>query len=134
VTVMPISIVVLFSPAMKSPFENFIKLRNTGNWNALEDWMRANGKKLHLRAELRVPETGEPPQLFYRPTSLFSAMHLQFFGYVTNSTQLRSCHRPGCPEWVTYGPGTGRRDTGVYCSKRCANQHRYQRHKEEEKS
>ena len=91
--------------------------------------MRENGKLLHLRAELQTPETGEPPQLFFRPTTLFSAMHLQFFGYIAHSAQLRQCKRPGCPEWVTYGPGTGRRETGEYCSKRCANQHRYQRQK-----
>lgn len=110
--------------------KRLLKLRTTGNWDALEDWMLANGKKIHLHAELQDPKTGGPPILFFRPRTLLGAMHLQFFGYITNSTQLRSCMRPGCPEWVIFGPGTSRRDTGRFCSDRCASQHRYQLKKE----
>ena len=75
------------------------------NYNGLEEWMAVNGEKIRLRAEMQYPESGGPPQLFFRPQTLWDAIWLQFFQYITNGTQLRSCKRPGCPNWVTYGAG-----------------------------
>jgi hypothetical protein len=103
------------------------------NYNGLEEWMILNGKEIYLHAELQDPEEGGPPQLFFAPRTLYDAIVLQFYQDVSRGTQLRSCKLPGCTNWVSFGPGTKRRETGNFCSPNHARAYRYQMKKQETK-
>jgi hypothetical protein len=113
--------------------KRLVKMKKTHHYDGYVEWMAVHRTKIRLHPELQYPPTGGPPQLFFGPGTLFDAIWLQFFQEVSNSTQLRPCKRPGCLTWVAYGPGTGHRHTGEFCSKQCASAYRYQMRKEEEK-
>jgi hypothetical protein len=73
---------------------------------------------------------GNPPSLFFAPTTLVDAIYLQFFEEVATRANLKLCQRPGCGEWFKYGPGTLHRVTAQYCSPRCQKAHAYTMSKE----
>ena len=55
--------------------------------------------------------------LHISPTSLSTAITLQFFQAISSNFQLQRC--AVCPTWFTFGTGTGRRKSALYCSNRC---------------
>lgn len=69
-------------------------------------------------------------EFFFRPTSLQAAIYIQLFEDFTTNAAQRLCKRPGCGTWFKYGPGTGRRNTALYCSPRCQKAHAYSLTKE----
>lgn len=70
------------------------------------------------------------PSLKFRPRNLLAAMRLQFALWVSSppGVKLRQCAWDGL--WFMYGPGTGRRETAVYCSPKCQKAHQYAKRKE----
>lgn len=96
------------------------------DWDALKLWMVDNQKKLRLNPQFRE---GDPPQLFFAPTSLIDAIYLQFFQDISTGVNFRLCRRPGCGEWFYYGPGTPHRSTAQYCSTKCEKAHAYEKAK-----
>ena len=77
-----------------------------------------------------VRQDGEKlPSLFFRPTSLYAAMWLQYAQWVSApGVQFRSC--VWCGELFLYGPTTGRRSSARYCEPRCQKAHNYSKRKE----
>ena len=51
------------------------------------------------------------------PTTLLSAIWLQVAGELTEGTNYRKCRH--CPNWFPVGPGTGHKQTKIFCSDRC---------------
>ena len=47
------------------------------------------------------------------------AMMAQLAQAVVGDIKIKKCEWNPCPSWLTYGPGTGRRKSGRYCSDRC---------------
>ena len=82
----------------------------------------------------RVPRgqaRGEPLRW---PRSLQAAIYLQALQHATSGAELRKCSRPGCPEYRSVGPGTGRTRTNRpvwYCSPTCQKAAAYLRKKGE---
>ena len=107
------------------------------DWPALVRWMLTKGKAIKLRPVLdQWKEELAAPSLFFSPNSLIDAMYLQAVQDATNCTDYRKCDRPGCPEWVAVGPGTGKKRTKkpvFYCTPKCQSAHAYMRKKGEVK-
>lgn len=55
--------------------------------------------------------------LHISPTSLSTAITLQFLQAISSNFQLQRC--AVCPTWFAFGTGTGRRKSALYCSNRC---------------
>lgn len=85
---------------------------------------RSFGKILH---GLKLASPDEPPRLTLVPTSLLSALWLQFEQEVTSGSDLKSC--AFCGRWFTVGPSSARRLDARYCSETCRNRYHNQRHK-----
>ena len=108
-------------------FRHLISLNRSQKWESLRHWLRHNSKFISLNPELLV---GDPPEVFFRPSTLLDAIYLQFFEDLSSGANLRLCKRPGCREWFKYGPGTLHRNTAQYCSPKCQNAHKYAKRKE----
>ena len=63
--------------------------------------------------------------LTLEPANLLDAMWVQFALSFTKREQHRRCL--WCETWFAYGPGTGRRNTAIYCTPKCQNAHAYQK-------
>ncbi len=51
------------------------------------------------------------------PSTLLGAMYLQMLDELTGRPSFKKCK--WCPNWFSYGRGTGRRETKEFCSDRC---------------
>ncbi len=107
--------------------QSLIKLKDSRNWERLHLWMIDNRKAIRLNPELLG---GDPPELFFRPSTLIDAIYLQFFEDLSTKANLRLCARAGCGNWFKYGTGTNRRSTSQYCSPKCQNAAKYAKMKE----
>lgn len=103
------------------------KAKKARKWERLHLWMIDNRKAIRLNPDLLA---GDPPELFFRPSTLLDAIYVQFFEDLTTKANLKLCERPGCRNWFKYGTGTGRRSTSQYCSPKCQNAAKYARMKE----
>jgi hypothetical protein len=107
-------------------------------WDAINLWLKgfhlvANGERQRLRlSKSRVPIRREfligsdkngRPRIEEAPPTLVEALYLQLLQDATGSKDAKLCRRPGCGEWFYYGPKTGRRSTGEYCSDGCRVKH-----------
>ena len=106
-----------------------IAAKESHDWKSLQSWMIGNSKVTRLHPKFEQSKDGKPPQLFFAPSTLRDAIYLQFFQDISTSSNLRLCKRPGCGEWFTFGPGTGRRETAEYCSPKCQKAHAYDKSK-----
>jgi hypothetical protein len=111
---------------------SLVGLRKSEDWEQLEDWMMEHSKAFRLNPEFYAGDAGDPPKMFFAPSSLIDAIYLQFFQDISTEAKFKLCKRPGCGEWFSYGPGirdpkTGkqRRETAEYCSPGCQKQHAY---------
>jgi hypothetical protein len=104
-----------------------VRAKHKGDWAKLASWAKEKGDSIRV---VPVLIDGSPPQLFYRPASLYDAIFLQFFEDLSTGASLKHCKRPGCPEWFKFGPGTSHRSTAEYCSAKCQNAHKYAKRKE----
>ena len=80
---------------------------NSGNWTHVDTPQIELDALSHLFR----------PALSIRVSNLYQAIWLQFAQTVSNDTSLRHCE--WCPTWFAYGPGTGKRKKGRYCSDAC---------------
>ena len=108
------------------------------DWPALDLWLRdnADADAIRLHPVFDQREGYPRPDLFFAPNTLMDAIYLQALQDATSGTDLRKCDRPGCPEYVAVGPGTGRKRTGrpaFYCTPKCQKAHQYMRKKGEVK-
>jgi hypothetical protein len=108
-------------------FRHLISLKQSQKWESLRHWMKHESEFIRLNPELLA---GDPPEVFFRPSTLLDAIYLQFFEDLSSGANLRLCKRPGCREWFKYGPGTLHRNTAQYCSPKCQNAHKYAKRKE----
>jgi hypothetical protein len=67
-------------------------------------------------ASLVLDDRGRP-RFGIHPTNLYSAMWLQLALDAGRDALIRRC--PTCRDRFEYGPGTGRRETAIYCRDRC---------------
>lgn len=67
------------------------------------------------------------PEIIFKPSNLFHAIVWLAFQDFTEARDPKKCKSPSCTEWFYYGPGTGKRNTAVYCSRRCEKAHAYER-------
>ena len=74
------------------------------------------------------PSSEDGASLRIEPSSLISAMWLQFFQSVASDRTILTCEY--CGRWFEAGPGTGKLLRAKYCSDRC----RYQFHNERKKA
>jgi hypothetical protein len=97
------------------------------DWDALDGWLRKDETRraIGVSATFYNAPGQERPDVFFKPRDLISAMYLQLLQDVTDGTELRKCARPGCLEWFTFGAGTGRRKTKLYCGPSCQKAHAY---------
>ena len=93
-----------------------------GNWQPIVDGI--NHKNIG-RCTLTLHHTeGAPrPDLSLQPSSLIAAIQIQFALDCAVGAQLKKCL--WCSNWFKYGPGTGHRQTAVYCSPKCQKAHAY---------
>ena len=63
------------------------------------------------------PLSGPRPQMKIKPLSLMAALWKQVAEEISTGTNFKKCKF--CPMWFSYGPGTGRKNTKVFCSDRC---------------
>ena len=108
-------------------FRHLISLKQSQKWESLRHWLKHNSEFIRLNPELLA---GDPPEVFFRPSTLLDAIYFQFFEDLSSGANLRLCKRPGCREWFKYGPGTLHRNTAQYCSPKCQNAHKYAKRKE----
>jgi hypothetical protein len=108
-------------------FRHLISLKQSQKWGGIRYWLSRNSEFIRLNPELLA---GDPPEVFFRPSTLLDAIYLQFFEDLSSGANLRLCKRPGCREWFKYGPGTLHRNTAQYCSPKCQNAHKYAKRKE----
>jgi hypothetical protein len=100
-----------------------LRLKEKGNWIALEAWAMDAGETFRFCLEFHA---GDPPQFFFKPVSLKDAIYAQFFQDVATGTESKLCKRPGCGTWFYYGAGHGtHRSTAEYCSPKCQKAHAY---------
>lgn len=83
-----------------------------------------------LTVEFLPPLNSERPTLRLRPAALLTAAILQLLQDAAVGQRVRQCARPGCGNIIEYGPGTGRRKSARYCSKKCKDAHSYLNRKE----
>jgi hypothetical protein len=118
--------------------QGLVALAETEDWHSIAVWLdkawidalpsQAGGIG---RLGIAFSKAGnERPRLQLQPPNLFHAALVQFLEEVSSGGPLRRCRLPTCPEWFTYGPHTGRRETALYCSPRCQNAHTYLKRKE----
>ena len=105
---------------------SLLAVKKSGDWEKLYLWMIDNPKASRLKPVLLG---GDPPQLFFQPTTLLDAIYLQFFEDMSGGANLKFCKRPGCGEWFRYGPGTLHRATAQFCSPKCQKADDYQKRK-----
>ena len=75
-------------------------------------------KYIRPRLTVRIEhEPGRRPQPQIIPSTLLGAMYIQVLDELTNALKFKRCKQ--CPNWFSYGPGTGRRETKEFCSNRC---------------
>ena len=75
-------------------------------------------KHVHPRLSVRIEhEPGRHPQPQMAPFSLEGAMYIQLLDELTTALTFKRCKQ--CPNWFSYGTGTGRRETKEFCSDRC---------------
>ncbi len=103
------------------------KAKRAEKWGRLDLWMIDNRKGIRLNPVLLG---GDPPELFFRPSTLIDAIYLQFFEDLSTQANLKLCERAGCRNWFKYGTGTNRRSTAQYCSPKCQNAAKYAKMKE----
>jgi len=106
------------------------------DWAVLELWLADMRGAIRLGPVFNQREGYPRPDLFFAPGTLMDAIYLQALQDATSGTDLRKCDRPGCPEYVAVGPGTGRKRTGrptFYCTPKCQKAHQYMRKKGEVK-
>jgi len=75
-------------------------------------------KHVHPRVTARIehePGRHTRPQMI--PFNLEGALYIQVLDELTRAIKFRRCKV--CPNWFSYGPGTGRRETKEFCSARC---------------
>ena len=83
-----------------------------------------NGTERYLRLTVRIWDN----DLMLEPESLRDAMWAQFALALTKGERQKACEL--CKTWFAYGPGTGRRETAMYCSPKCQKAHTYQLRKD----
>ncbi len=76
---------------------------------------------------VRIPGA-DRPQVEFDPRSLLNAMLLQFAFAVSGRERHKACL--WCKTWFAHGPGTGRRETAIYCSAKCQKAYQYAKRKE----
>ncbi len=75
-------------------------------------------KHVHPRLSIRIErEPGRRPQPQIVPFSLEGALYIQLLDELTTALKFKRCKQ--CPNWFSYGSGTGRRETKEFCSDRC---------------
>ena len=100
-------------------YREFDNLRFLEDYNN-PDHSSFNPRFAHFYGEVSIrlrPNGGRSPFFAISPNNLTAAMWVQFAQAVSSNTQLRRCAI--CPNWFSYGTGTGRRTTADYCSARC---------------
>lgn len=109
-----------------------ISLTHKGEWGVLADAFNSAAIRRHGFGHMTIGfdfQTGDKrPTITLRPRSLISAIWLQFALDCSGGAKLRKCR--WCPEFFKYGPGTGHRNTAVYCSPKCQKAHAYARREE----
>jgi hypothetical protein len=118
---------------------DLIRLAGARDWRAMEatylrtlaplaaDWPLPGTGSLVMDFAATAPE--ERPTFWLRPTSLYDAAVAQLLYEVAVGRSVRLCARPGCGKWFEYGPGTGRRETALYCSRQCTDAASYLKRK-----
>jgi hypothetical protein len=109
-------------------YRQLVKLIDKRKWNAIVRQINAFAGFGAMRVGAEIDNDTNLPTLRFSPNSLLSVMDLQIILDVTGGVQLRKCEF--CPNWFKFGPGTGKRETAVYCSPRCQKAHQYQKKKE----
>jgi hypothetical protein len=106
-----------------------------GNGTALHDPRLSHlvrliekGVKVAIESD---PET-DLPILVIRPVDLMTAISLQALNHLSgveerSGVKLLQCKQ--CHAYFKVGPGTGRRSTSEFCSRKCQDQHSYQTRK-----
>ena len=114
-----------------------VNMADAKYWHLIEQWLAGvghdNERFIHGgigRLGVQFAPGAERPSLRLRPANLFNAALVQLLEEVSIGKPLKPCARPGCPEYFTYGPGTGKRETKEYCSPKCQNAHTYLKRKE----
>ena len=75
-------------------------------------------RSVRPRVTVRIEiEPGRRPEPKITPATLLGAMYIQVLDELTNALSFKKCK--WCPNWFSYGPGTGRRETKEFCSNRC---------------
>ena len=75
-------------------------------------------KHVRPRLSARIEhEPGRRPQPQMIPFSLEGTMYIQLLDELTNTLSFKKCK--WCPNWFSYGPGTGRRESKEFCFDRC---------------
>jgi hypothetical protein len=108
-----------------------VKAKEERDWVPFERFLVLNREVVRLNPEFQLTTVRvngrktDELEFFFRPASLLSAIYIQLFEDFTTGAELRLCKRPGCGSWFKFGPGTGRRNTALYCSPRCQKAHAY---------
>ena len=109
-------------------FQRAVSFKEEGYWRSASDQFEVEVSK-NVSVGLVKTDEQQRPQLVMRPGSLVAAMWLQYGHWVSlPNLILRRCAY--CPNWFAYGPGTGRRETAIYCSPKCQKAHQYAKMKE----
>jgi hypothetical protein len=109
-------------------YRRLVKLIDKGKWNAIVRQINTIAGFGAMRVGAEIDRDTNLPTLRFSPNSLLSVMDLQIILDVTGGVQLKKCEF--CPNWFKFGPGTGKRETAIYCSPKCQKAHQYQKKKE----
>lgn len=116
--------------------QQLVSLTDAKDWNGIQAWADHNAKAIRLHPTFEYLEDEDRAEMFFAPATLLDAIWIQALQDIAKATDLRSCDRPGCPEWFAVGPGTGRprdlpkdREGVRYCGPKCQKAHAYMRTK-----
>ena len=113
---------------------------DTQRWKFLADWLAGGGSDNEMfihggigklqYLQFLMPEGGGRHNSATAAGGLVRSGACKLLDEVTRGANPpKRCKRPGCPEYFTYGAGTGRRETAEYCSPKCQKAHEYTRRK-----
>ena len=89
-------------------------------WKDNPEILLVGGRNEFFVSEMRAVLVQSPPdgslEMRVRPSSLYSAMRLQFGGAVASGSFVRTCDQ--CGQWFGAG-GSGRRMDARFCSNKC---------------
>jgi hypothetical protein len=107
-----------------------------GDWEKIAESIEEEGDLARFPGRIELSgligyNEARQPHLEFRPRTLIGFIKAQLIQDFTTGAQYKLCKRPGCGEYFYFGPGTRKRNTAEYCSRKCQGAHAYEKRKGE---